>query len=517
MSASREKKQRVAQAANGPTEKERRAAEAARKERSKTILYTVVGVVLAVLVIALLVWHTGIFTKGKVVATVNGKDYTVAEMGYYYYPTANMYSQYGLTMDAETLRQSALDSLQQYAALAAAAEAEGFTLSEEGAQSVENTLSQIKTYASQNGTTFKTYIRNVYGPYMTESLLRECLTRDTLAQEYYTAHADTLNYTDDELNAYYEEHANELDTFTYSAVFIDGSAPSTTDADGNTVEATDAEKATAMSTAKATADKLLQDLEDGGDFDALAAAATQSDDEESDDEATSYETTVVGASLANAFSAGGSDDCVSWLTNEGREAGDLNVIEVADTGYWVLRFTDRALDTDSYGSADVRHILVKAELTQEDDPSTEDVDESTVPTQEALDAAEAKAQEILDEYNAGDKTADSFGALAQQYSEDPGSAENGGLYEGITPSTSFLPAFIDWTFADGRQPGDTGLVENDQEGQYGWHVMYLQDHTLTWKYTAENALKSDALNTWMEELEGTYPVTTNETNLALLG
>ena len=135
MSASREKKQRVAQAANGPTEKERRAAEAARKERSKTILYTVVGVVLAVLVIALLVWHTGIFTKGKVVATVNGKDYTVAEMGYYYYPTANMYSQYGLTMDAETLRQSALDSLQQYAALAAAAEAEGFTLSEEGAQS----------------------------------------------------------------------------------------------------------------------------------------------------------------------------------------------------------------------------------------------------------------------------------------------------------------------------------------------------------------------------------------------
>ena len=83
MSASREKKQRVAQAANGPTEKERRAAEAARKERSKTILYTVVGVVLAVLVIALLVWHTGIFTKGKVVATVAGKDYTVAEMGYY--------------------------------------------------------------------------------------------------------------------------------------------------------------------------------------------------------------------------------------------------------------------------------------------------------------------------------------------------------------------------------------------------------------------------------------------------
>ena len=40
MSASREKKQRISSAANGPTEKERRQAEAARKERSKTILYT---------------------------------------------------------------------------------------------------------------------------------------------------------------------------------------------------------------------------------------------------------------------------------------------------------------------------------------------------------------------------------------------------------------------------------------------------------------------------------------------
>ena len=246
MSASREKKQRVAQAANGPTEKERRAAEAARKERSKRTLYTVVGVILAVLVIALLVWHTGIFEKGKVVATVNGRDYTLAEMGYYYYPTAYAYSQYGLTMDEETLRQSAVDDLQQYAALAAAAEAEGFALPEEGAQSVEDTISEIKTYAAQSGTSFKTYIRNVYGPYMTENLLRECLTRDTLAQEYYSAHADTLTYTDDELTAYYEEHADDMDTFTYSSVFIDGSAPSTTDADGNTVEATDAEKTAAM-------------------------------------------------------------------------------------------------------------------------------------------------------------------------------------------------------------------------------------------------------------------------------
>ena len=419
-----------------------------------------------------------------VAVTISGRDYTVAELSYYYYPTANIYSQYGLAMDAADLRPIALDSLIQYASLTNAAESEGFTLSNEGAQSVEDTITQFKTYASQNGTTFENYIYEVFGPYMTEDLLRECLTRDTLAQEYYTAHADELVYTDSDLIAYYNEHADELDTFTYSAVFIDGSAPSTTDTNGNTVEATDAEKAASMRTAKATADKLLQNLEEGGDFDALAAEAVAVEG------AGTYETAVVGASLSKFLSVADSDNCVSWLTNEGRQAGDLTVIEVANTGYWVLRFTGRTLDTESYGSADVRHILIKAELAKG----------TTEPTDQAMDAAKARAQSILNEYNAGDKTAESFGALAEQYSEDTGSNTNGGLYEDITPFTGFLPAFLDWTFADGREIGDTGLVENTQEGQQGWHIMYLQDHTLSWKYSVERDLRTHDINMWMDGL-----------------
>ena len=122
MSASREKKTANGLCGQRPTEKQRREAAEAGKARTRTILYTVTGVVIAVLVIALLVWHSGILEKGKPVATVNGRDYTVAEMGYYYYPTANMYNQYGIAMDEATLRQNALDSLHSTAALAAAAE-----------------------------------------------------------------------------------------------------------------------------------------------------------------------------------------------------------------------------------------------------------------------------------------------------------------------------------------------------------------------------------------------------------
>ena len=263
----------MASTANGPTEKQRREAAEASKARTRTILYTVIGVVIAVLVIALLVWHSGIFEKGKVVATVNGEDYTVAEMGYYYYPTANMYNRYGIAMDEATLRQNAVDSLQYTAALAAAAQADGFTLSEEGAASVDETIASLRTYAAQSGLSFTAYIRNAYGPYMTESLLRECLTRDTLVQEYYNDHSDSLTYEESEIQAYYEEHADELDTFTYSAVFIDGTVESTTDDSGNTVEPTEEETAAAMADAQAAADQMIQDLEAGGDFDTLAAAA----------------------------------------------------------------------------------------------------------------------------------------------------------------------------------------------------------------------------------------------------
>lgn len=42
-----------------------------------------------------------------------------------------------------------------------------------------------------------------------------------------------------------------------------------------------------------------------------------------------------------------------------------------------------------------------------------------------------------------------------------------------------------------------------------------QVHSVT-EYTAESSLKSDALSTWTTEIEETYPVTTNDTNLSLI-
>ena len=198
MSASREKKQRQVSTANGPSDKQRREMEEAQKARSKTILYTVVGIVIAVLVIALLVWNSGIFEKNKVVATVGDQDYTVTELGFYFYPSYNYMSNlFGGTVDADTaasIRQQALDSLHQYAALYTAALKDGYTVEDNIQAQVDGSVEQIRNYAAQNGTTFSVYLRSSYGPYMTEKVLRECLTQQAVANAYYSDHADSLTY-----------------------------------------------------------------------------------------------------------------------------------------------------------------------------------------------------------------------------------------------------------------------------------------------------------------------------------
>ena len=120
--------------------------------------------------------------------------------------------------------------------------------------------------------------------------------------------------------------------------------------------------------------------------------------------------------------------------DDSRANGDVGVVE-SSSGYYAVMLLNRYRDETA--TADIRHILIKAEVADADDPATEDVDESKVPTQEALDAAKAEAEDILAQWEAGDKTAESFGALAEEYSDDPASNTNGGLYEQVAPGVMF--------------------------------------------------------------------------------
>jgi len=109
--------------------------------------------------------------------------------------------------------------------------------------------------------------------------------------------------------------------------------------------------------------------------------------------------------------------------------------------------------------AHARHILLQA-----NDEAAESGGLHSQPGQEIVTKAERRdeAEELLSEIEAG---AD-FAELAQEHSDDPGSAQEGGDL-GWAPRGVFVPSFDEAIFE--MEPGEVRLVES----QFGWHIIEL--------------------------------------------
>ena len=163
-------------------------------------------------------------------------------------------------------------------------------------------------------------------------------------------------------------------------------------------------------------------------------------------------------------------------------------------------FDEHAADYEAQGITkdggiyvDVRHILIMPETNGTDDSG------AAVSTEEDWAAAEAKAQEILDQWLAGEKTEMSFAELAAHNSQDPGSVNNGGLYEKVYVGQMMEP-FEDWCFDETRKVGDYGIVKTD----YGYHVMYFSGSVDIWFHTAQSEMLSAALENVVPDAVAKY-------------
>ena len=145
----------------------------------------------------------------------------------------------------------------------------------------------------------------------------------------------------------------------------------------------------------------------------------------------------------------------------------------------------------------MRHILI----------SVSDTSDET-----AMEEARAKADEILAEFNAGDKTAESFGELAKENTGDS-NGDEGGLYENIMPG-QMVTEFNDWCFDPARQPGDTGIVKTS----YGYHIMYFSstgEHAY-WYVRAEEDYLNELSVSVLQEVAAKFEVTESEQNAAIV-
>ena len=117
----------------------------------------------------------------------------------------------------------------------------------------------------------------------------------------------------------------------------------------------------------------------------------------------------------------------------------------------------------------VRHALIMPEGADSSNIRTETFDDA------AWAASEAKAQELLAQFEAGDKSEESFAALAIEHSQDS-SAVDGGLFEDVTKG-QMVESFENWCFDAARKPGDYGLVKTE----FGYHLMYYVSDRPAWK------------------------------------
>ena len=149
---------------------------------------------------------------------------------------------------------------------------------------------------------------------------------------------------------------------------------------------------------------------------------------------------------------------------------------------------------DAGNIVDVRHILV---MTQDEDWAT----------------AEKKANEIYREWQDGGATEELFAELAGKYTEDGGSATNGGLYTEVQAG-QMVEVFNDWIMDDSRQHGDSAVLKADYHYQ-GYHIMYFVSGKPVWKQAVQQAIITEKSTELVQGSLEQWPIEKIEENLKL--
>ena len=511
MSASSKKKLRKELNAAAMTEKQLLEQKETKKLRLYTGLFAAAIAVMILVVVIGRVISSGFIPRSTTALTVGGTKISAAELNHYYIDSVNnflnqagdMVSMFGLdntkALDeqyyneaegdtwADYFLDQATASAQNMYAVYNAAKAEGFTLSQEAKDSIDATVENLKLYATMYGfPSADSYIVAMYGDGCNEKTFREYAEVQMIAQEYAVAKNESLTYDEAAIQAENDLNPAAYSAYTYNYCYLNASKfyQGGTENEDGTKTYTDEEMAAGRAAAEAAANTLAA-ATTAQELDAAFAAL-----EINAESTTAKSTRMEKTQYANVTTA-----IREWVTAAERKAGDMKVIPSEYTnedgtksvsGYYVVLF--EGMDENLTELVNVRHILVSFE-----GGTTDETTGVVTYSDEEKAAAKAKAEEILAAYEAGEKTEDAFAALATEKTTDPGSKENGGLYENVYPGQT-VTAFNDWCFDAARVSGDTAIVETE----YGCHVMYFVGNSdMTYRdFMIESTLRNADLSAW---------------------
>lgn len=470
------------------------------RNTAKKVVNKVISIVLcAVIVLGVVAFSLNYYGALQRVIKIGGvgsdQSVTIAEYEYYYmraynqvryqaqyyqyyYQTSNGYDlsltpeeQTQTTKDAdgneitwaEKLHEDTLEIIQLHKAYYNEALKMGLKLTKADEAFIDKQIEDLRDEAksagsnssssnSENKVTYSlnAYLRKVYGGSINERFLRKQLKIQVLAQKYLTERTNEIakDYDQKDIDAEYKKDTTAYDFATFRAYTF--KTTELTKEDNETDDALKARQAKANAEVKKNANDFYNAVTNDATFTAKAKELNKDTADYNVDKETKY--SMLKSTAQSTFS----EDAAKWLFDSSTKVGSKKLFSDEENGKYIVVLALSKPHQEQTVTA--RHILFQ----------TKDQSSGNNLSEEEIAKKKTQAEDVLKKFNEGDKTEDSFAALANEYNEDTGSSSNGGLYEHIYPG-QMVTEFNDWVFDANRKAGDVELVETD----YGYHIIYF--------------------------------------------
>ncbi|MBO5213797.1 MAG: peptidylprolyl isomerase [Clostridia bacterium] len=364
-----------------------------------------------------------------------------------------------------------------------AAKAEGMELSEDSLLQIDAFVLSAEEAAESAKMTLDEYLSEYYGKGLTGESYREFLSRRILATQYCDEKLGAIIYSDEDYEKYYQENRSAIDkadfrVYTLTEDFLPADSEASTEDEVN---------AAVKALAEAFADGLTSEKIF---LDRALSYAPEDQKETYQSDSSTLAVNIVASDLANT-------EMSAWLFDTKRVAGDVSVFQTTTGAYTVCYFL--ALQRDERPLASMRHILLN--VTQNKDGTSD------------ADAVHQEIKDIYAQWEEAGFTEESFISLAEANTDDPGSKENGGLYEAFSYGT-MVSEINDWIYADGRKTDDSSIIKTS----YGYHLVWFTGYgEIAWKSECLPGLQDADYYELLESLEEANPVTFSENHRDSLG
>ncbi len=446
-----------------------RRAEEKKKEAKALLVWKIVGVVFLIAVIGLIASFPirSYIEKNKTVVTVDGVSIKPLEYEYMYNTVKDNYmTQYGSYLsymglsegvDPATVmyndqlsfkdyfQQLAVDQIKENIALEKLADAEGFKYDASSDYSLF--VRNAEENAKSQSLNVNDYLKNVFGQYASKSSLKPLIEKNARISAFYTKQYDSMTPSDSEINDYYTENSETYDSVDYYLTTVYAELPTEPTeladegaevSEDGSYTPSEAEKEAAMMAAKIEADEAEVNILTEGELH------------------TGELRTEVPYYVRD------------WLFDSERKEGDTTVMaNEASSMYYVLAFNSRYLKEDP--TADIRAIVAEGE----------------------------KTSEILAEFEASDKSEDSFIKLVKEYTIDTNSVSEGGLYKNQDVS-SFGDEIDEWLTSPDRKQGD--VKDFTIAETYSYIIYYIGEGQPVWKANVINTLMSTKMEEYIDSI-----------------